>query len=62
MDDKRRLIIIIFSVIIGTLMGAGLFIMRYGTISAENTGSLIFNLIFAFAIIFFIGVIFRKKN
>jgi hypothetical protein len=63
MNDKRRLIIIIGSVTIGTLLSALLFMAKGGgKLTDRDYSNLFTNLIFALAIVVFIGIIFKPKK
>ena len=62
MDNRRRTIIIVLSVMFGTLLSAGLFMLRKGKLDTESITSVVTNMIFAFAIIFVISVVLKKNK
>jgi ammonia channel protein AmtB len=63
MSDRRRLFIIISSVLVGTLISAGLFFLRRGgSMKDQDYSTLITNMVFALAIVVLIGVVFRNKK
>lgn len=63
MDDKRRLFIVIVSVFMGTILSAGLFMMRRGgSLASTDYTSLITNLVFALAIVICIGFMLRNRK
>ena len=62
LSSRRRLIIAISSVALGSLAAAGLMKQRFGTLKQENVNQLIFNFIFAAAIVIGIGVMLSKTN
>ena len=62
LSPRRRLVIAISSVALGSLAAAGLMKQRFGTLKQENVNQLIFNFIFAAAIVIGIGVMLSKTN
>jgi hypothetical protein len=65
MTNKRRITIITVSVIIGTLLSAGLFFMkRRGALTSDDYFFLATNMFFSLMIIFTIGwfLVWRKKK
>lgn len=62
LSPRRRLVIAISSVALGSLAAAGLMKQRFGTLKQENVNQLIFNFIFAAAIVIGIGVMLSKSN
>lgn len=63
MDNKKRLTIIVLSVLFGTIISAWLFMFkRGGTLTKSDLSSLVFNMFFALAIVVFIGVILNRKK
>lgn len=62
LQPRRRLIIAISSVALGTFAAALLWKSRYGTLKQENINQLIFNFIFAVGIVIGIGILLSKMN
>jgi hypothetical protein len=66
MSDKRRIIIIIVSVLSGTILSLLIFKVRKGTagLNSQDYSTLITNFVFSLAIILGIGFLFlwRKKK
>ena len=62
LSPRRRLIIAISSVALGSLAAAGLMKQRFGTLKQENVQQLIFNFAFAAAIVIGIGVLLSRMN
>ena len=65
MTNRRRIIIILLSVCMGTFLAYLLVKSRMGTLKTEDWFQLGFNFLFAVAIVIGIGVVFRfmrKKN
>ncbi|MCX6274498.1 MAG: hypothetical protein NTV09_04760 [Bacteroidetes bacterium] len=62
LSPRRRLIIVISSVALGSLAAAGLMKQRFGTLKQENVNQLLFNFVFAAAIVIGIGVMLSKTN
>jgi len=62
LSPRRRLVIAISSVALGSVVAAGLMKQRFGTLKQENINQLIFNFIFAAAIVIGIGVMLSKSN
>lgn len=62
LSPRRRLVIAISSVALGSLAAAGLMKQRFGTLKQENVNQLIFNFIFAAAIVIGIGVMLSKTS
>ncbi|NNF01229.1 MAG: hypothetical protein HKN22_00950 [Bacteroidia bacterium] len=63
MSNRRRIIIITISVMIGSAMSAGIYVMKKGTLSGDDYFSLITNIVFSLLLILGIGYVFvwRKK-
>jgi len=63
MNDKRRLLIIIASVSFGTVLAAGLFMLRGGgSIRTQDYGTLFTNFVFALAIVVLIGLVLKGRK
>jgi hypothetical protein len=62
MSNRRRIIIIVISVTLGSLFALLVIKKRVGALSHENYIQLVFNFIFAVAIVVGIGLLFRKMN
>lgn len=62
LPPRRRLIIALSSVALGSLVAAMLMKNRFGTLKQENVQQLIFNFIFAAAIVIGIGVLLSRMN
>lgn len=62
LSPRRRLVIAISSVALGSLAAAGLMKQRFGTLKQENVQQLIFNFAFAAAIVIGIGVLLSRMN
>lgn len=59
-SGKRRMTIIIVSVLIGSAFAGLLIMSRKGTLSANDWGTIGINFLFALAIVFAIGMLLRK--
>ena len=59
-SGKRRVTIIIVSVLIGTVFAGLLVMSRKGTLSPNDWGTIGINFLFALAIVFAIGILLRK--
>jgi hypothetical protein len=62
MSDKRRFIIIFVSLTLGSILSIWIVKKRMGTLSPESYMQLIFNFIFAAAIVVGIALLFKKMN
>jgi len=62
MSNKRRFLIILFSVTLGTLVSFWIVKQRMGKLAPDAYKQLIFNFIFAIAIVVGIALLFRKMN
>ncbi len=62
LSPRRRFIIVLSSVAVGSALAAMLMKQRFGTLKEENINQLIFNFIFGAAIIIGIGVLLTKIN
>jgi len=64
MSNRRRAIIITFSVLFGTLLSAGMLYLKRGSLQGNDYFLLGTNLTFSLVIIFAIGyfLIWRKKS
>ncbi len=62
MSNRRRIIIIVLSVGLGSLISFWIVKKRMGNLSQENYNQLIFNFIFAIAIVVGIAILFKKMN
>ncbi|MBA3284241.1 MAG: hypothetical protein H0U27_04180 [Nitrosopumilus sp.] len=61
--DTRKILLVIISVMGGTVLSAFLFMKTRGNLGPDELKSLAFNMFFAFAIVIGIGLMFaRKKN
>jgi len=60
LSNRRRITIIVLSVIIGSIFSAFLLLRRRGTLSAHDWSSIGINFLFALAIVFAIGILLRK--
>ena len=61
-SKKRRLIIIIISVTLGSLISLYIVKKRMGTLNQQDYMQLGFNFLFAIAIVIGIGLLFQKMN
>ncbi len=61
-SKKRRLIIIIISVTLGSLISLYIVKKRMGTLNQQDYMQLGFNFLFAIAIVVGIGLLFQKMN
>ena len=59
---RRRFIIVISSVALGSILAAMFMKQRFGTLKQENINQLIFNFLFAAAIVIGIGFLLSKNN
>lgn len=57
---KRRIVIIIISVALGTILSGYIMQQRFGTLKPENIKQLTYNFIFALLIVIGIGVLLAK--
>jgi len=62
MKNKRRIILIFASVLVGTFLAGLLMSRRYGSISRESMQQLFINFLFAVAIVVGIGLLLRRMN
>ena len=62
LSPRRRLIIALSSVTLGSIVAAMLMKQRFGTLKQENVQQLVFNFIFAAAIVIGIGVLLSRMN
>jgi len=62
MSNKKRLLIIISSVLMGTFLAYLLVKSRMGTLKQNDWMQLSFNFLFAVAIVVAIGFLFRKMG
>jgi hypothetical protein len=62
MSNRRRIIIILTSVSLGTLVSFWIVKKRMGGLSPDNYKQLIFNFIFAIAIVVGIAILFSRSN
>jgi ABC-type antimicrobial peptide transport system permease subunit len=62
MSNKRRIIIILISVTMGSFFAFLLVRSRMGTLNHESWRQIIINFIFALAIVVVIGIVLRKKS
>jgi hypothetical protein len=60
LSGKRRITIIIISVITGSFFATLLLLSRKGTLSPSDWGTIGINFLFALAIVFAIGILLRK--
>lgn len=61
-SSRRRIIIVISSVTVGSLLAAALIARRFGGVKPENMSSLIINFAFSLAIVFGIGIFLSKRK
>ncbi len=62
MSNRRRFWIIFISLTLGSILAIGIVKKRMGTLTSQNYMQLIFNFIFAAAIVIGISLLFRKMN
>jgi hypothetical protein len=62
LSPRRRLIIGISSVALGSIVAAMLMKHRFGALKQENVNQLIFNFIFAAGIVIGIGILLSRMN
>jgi hypothetical protein len=62
MSNRRRIIIIVTSVTLGSLVSFWIVKKRMGTLSQANYNQLIFNFIFAVAIVVGIAILLTRMN
>ena len=62
LSPKRRLVIVISSVALGSFLAALFMKQRFGTLKQENINQLIFNFVFAAAIVIGVGVLLSKMK
>ena len=62
MSDRRRFFIILISISLGSVLSIWIVKKRMGTLSPESYRQLIFNFIFAIAIVVGISLLFRNMN
>jgi len=62
MTNKRRFLIIFISLTLGSLLSMWIIKKRMGALSPQSYMQLIFNFIFAGAIVIGIALLFRKMN
>lgn len=59
-SGKRRITIIIISVIVGSIFATLLLLSRKGTLTTSDWSTIGINFLFALAIVFAIGILLRK--
>ncbi len=62
MKNRRRIIIVILSVSVGSLISFWFIQKKVGTLTRDNYMQLIFNFIFAIAIVVGLAILFSKTN
>jgi hypothetical protein len=62
MSNRRRFMIILLSVSLGSILSLWIIKKRMGTLSSDAYWQLIFNFIFAIAIVVGIAILFRRMN
>lgn len=62
MSDKKRMTIIFFSVLTGSLLSYAMFLMRKGTLTSHDYFTLATNFGFALLIVLGVGFYLLKKN
>ena len=62
LSPRRRFVIVLSSVALGSFLAALFMKQRFGTLKQENINQLIFNFIFAAGIVIGIGVLLSKMN
>lgn len=62
LPPRRRLIIALSSVALGSILAAMFMKQRFGSLQQDNVNQLIFNFIFAAGIVIGIGVLLSKMN
>jgi hypothetical protein len=62
MSNRRRFMIILLSVSLGSLLSIWIVKKRIGALSPDAYWQLIFNFIFAIAIVVGIGILFKRMN
>jgi hypothetical protein len=62
LSNKRRITIIVISVIIGSGLSALLLLSRKKELTQNELGTLAINFFFALAIVFVIGIFLSKKS
>jgi len=62
LPPRRRFIIALSSVALGSVLAAMFMKQRFGTLKQENINQLIFNFIFAAGIVIGIGVLLNRMN
>jgi hypothetical protein len=62
LSGKRRTIIIIISVIIGSIFATLLLLSRRGTLTVHDWTTIGINFLFALVIVFAIGILLRKMS
>lgn len=62
MSNRRRIILIVVSVTLGSLLSIWIVKKRMGNLSPTSYNQLIFNFIFAIAIVVGIAILFQKMN
>jgi len=62
LSPRRRFIIVLSSVALGSFLAALFMKQRFGTLKQENINQLIFNFIFAAGIVIGIGVLLSRMN
>jgi hypothetical protein len=62
LPPRRRFIIALSSVALGTFLAALFIKQRFGTLNQDNINQLIFNFIFAAGIVIGIGVLLSRMN
>ncbi len=60
LSNKRRIIIIVLSVITGSIFAGLLFLSRRGTLTIREWTTLGINFLFALLIVFGIGILLKK--
>jgi uncharacterized membrane protein len=62
MSNRRRFFIIFISLLVGSLLSIWIVKKRMGSLSPQSYMQLIFNFIFAAAIVIGISLLFKKMN
>ncbi len=62
MSNRRRLIIILSSVLVGTFLAALLMSKRYGGLSPQSVQQLFINFLFALAIVVGIAILLQRSD
>jgi len=62
LSSKRRITLIVVSVLIGSFFAGLLLLSRKGTFSARDWSSIGINFLFALVIVFAIGILLKKMS